>query len=230
MTNFNYTDYFKNLRTQEQKNAPRELFAEGDHSLLIEGVKVAVVGSRKASAEGKKHVEKLTKLLVELNIIVVSGLAQGIDTVAHETTITSGGKTIAVLGTPLSVTYPKKNKDILDQIKQNHLAVSQFPEGYPTTPKNFPMRNKTMALISDATIIIEASENSGTKHQGWEALRLGRSLFILDKVALNTSLTWPKKMIDYGAQVLSLDDLKELEEILMDIPNYTYKKQIDLAT
>ena len=75
-----------------------------------------------------------------------------------------------------------------------------------------------MALICDATIVIEASEKSGTRHQGWEAIRLGRDLYLLENVANNPNLTWPKQLIEYGAQVLRREDLPE---ILLDIPNYT---------
>ena len=202
----------------EAKNAPEKLFVEGDTSLLTEGQRVAIVGSRKASPEGMARARSLTKALIEHGITVVSGLAEGIDTVAHETAIEMGGKTIAVLGTPLSKAYPAKNKDLLDIIKRDNLAVSQFPEGYPPKRDNFPRRNRTMALICDATVVVEAGEKSGTRHQGWEAIRLGRLVFILQSVAQNADLTWPKEMIDYGAQVLSREDVPD---VFYDIPNFT---------
>src|SRR5690606_30712520 len=116
---------------------------------------------------------------------------------------------------------PKKNKSLQDHIGHDHLLVSQFPVGYPVTPKNFPMRNRTMALISDATIIIEASEKSGTKHQGWEALRLGRGLFILESVISEHGITWAKEMLNYGAQILTRENLPFL---LTDVPYLTSKE------
>ncbi|MCY3997443.1 MAG: DNA-processing protein DprA [Rhodobacter sp.] len=97
-------------------------------------------------------------------------------------------------------------------------AVSQFPEGYPSKRNNFPRRNRTMALISDATVVVEAGEKSGTLHQGWEAIRLGRLVYIMQSVVQNTDLTWPKEMIDYGAQVLSRDDVPD---VFYDIPSFT---------
>lgn len=206
------------LNDFERKHAPEALYIEGDRSLLTNGVRVSVVGSRKASPEGKKRAEGFAEALVRHGITVVSGLAEGIDTVAHETAIKAGGKTIAVLGTPLSKAYPAENKKLLDLIKREHLAVSQFPEGYGYKKENFPRRNRTMALISDATVIVEAGEKSGTRHQGWEALRLGRLVFIMENVAANPKLSWPREMIDYGAQVLRREDLPE---ILYDIPNFT---------
>ena len=206
------------LNDFERKHAPKELFVEGDSELLTQGVRVAVVGSRKASEAGLKRASLFVEAAVRHGITVVSGLAEGIDTVAHETAIKAGGKTIAVLGTPLSKAYPAKNRKLLDVIKRDHLAISQFPEGYPQRRENFPRRNRTMALISDATVIVEAGEKSGTRHQGWEALRLGRVVFIMSNVANNPELSWPMEMIGYGAQVLSREDLPE---ILYDIPSFT---------
>ncbi len=86
---------------------------------------------------------------------------------------------------------------------RDHLAVSQFAPGSAGGKKCFPMRNRTMALLSDATVIVEAGDGSGTLHQGWEALRLGRPLFLLDSVAKNDTLAWPGEMLGYGAEVLS---------------------------
>ncbi|MBD8877677.1 DNA-processing protein DprA [Roseibium polysiphoniae] len=206
------------LNDFERKHAPRELYLEGRKSLLQDGLRVSVVGSRKASENGVRRAQALVKALVEHGITVVSGLADGIDTVAHETAVALGGNTIAVLGTPLDKAYPAKNKDLLELIKHKHLAVSQFPMGYPANPKNFPQRNRTMALISDATIIVEASEKSGTRHQGWEAIRLGRLVYIMKNVADDTSLTWPAELIAYGAQVLTRDDMPD---VLYDIPSFT---------
>lgn len=206
------------LNDFERKHAPKELFVAGDSALLIEGLRVAVVGSRKASDAGLKRTKQFAEALVRHGITVVSGLAEGIDTVAHETAIRMGGRTIAVLGTPLDKAHPAKNRELLEVIKRDHLAVSQFPEGYPYKKENFPRRNRTMALVSDATVIVEAGEKSGTRHQGWEALRLGRLVFIMRNVAEDPKLTWPKEMIGYGAQVLSHEDLPE---ILYDIPSFT---------
>lgn len=160
----------------------------------------------------------MAEALVRHGITVVSGLAEGIDAVAHETAIAAGGRTIAVLGTSLDEAYPAANSDLLERIKREHLAVSQFPAGYGFKRENFPRRNRTMALISDATVIVEAGAKSGTRHQGWEALRLGRLVFIMENVAANEALSWPRELIGYGAQVLRREDLPE---ILYDIPNFT---------
>ncbi len=213
-------NYNESLNEIEKKHSPEHLYAAGNTELLQHKRRVSVVGSRNATEEGLIRAIIVSKALVKHDIIVVSGLAKGIDTMAHRTAIKNGGSTIAVLGTPLSQAYPKENTELLEIIKTGHLAISQFPEGYPSQPRNFPIRNRTMALISDATIIIEAAEKSGTRHQGWEALRLGREVYILDNVVNNKSITWAQEMMNYGAQCLSRDNM---EEVFSEIPFLTSK-------
>ena len=194
------------LNEVERKNAPERLFLAGDADLLRSGRRVSVVGSRKVSPEGASRTRGLVKVLVERGITVVSGLAEGVDTAAHEMALNEGGRTIAVLGTPLDKYYPAPNRELQGRMMREHLVVSQFPVGSPFQKKNFPMRNRTMALLSDATIIVEAGEKSGTLHQGWEALRLGRPLFLLRSVAEDARLTWPSEMIRYGANRYKRDN------------------------
>jgi len=202
----------------EAKNAPAQFYLQGDLELLKRGPRISVVGSRKASPEGLNRATVLARLLAQRNMIVVSGLAAGIDTAAHRAAIDAGGRTIAVIGTPLDEAYPPENAALQAQIAEKHLLVSQFASGTKTKPQHFPMRNRTMALLTDATVIVEAGESSGTLHQGWEALRLGRLLFLMESVANDQRLSWPKEMIHYGAQVLSRSNL---ENALADIPAVT---------
>ncbi len=218
---FIYKDFYTRLTPTERKFAPDNLFIERNAELLFSGLKVSIVGTRKPTADGIKNARCSAETLVQHGAIVVSGLAEGIDTVAHETAIRAGGKTIAVLGTPLNIAYPSSNAKLLDIIKTRHLAVSQFELGYPIKKENFPMRNRTMALLSDATIIVEASENSGTRHQGWEALRLGRLTFILKPVMENPALLWPKEMAKYGAQALTCELLPSFLEAIPTVTSRT---------
>lgn len=215
-------NYLSKLTEIERKNSPESFFYEGNYSLLENGRRVSVVGSRKISDIGIKRTQKITKFLVESGITIVSGLAEGVDTVAHSTAINANGNTIAVIGTPLNKYFPAQNRELQDYIAKKHLLISQFPKGYPTTPKNFPIRNRLMALISDATIIIEASDKSGTKHQVWEALRLGRAVFLMENVIKDTSITWAREMVNYGAEVLTNDNFKDL---ILDIPFLTSKEE-----
>jgi DNA processing protein len=195
------------LNDVETRYAPRVLFAAGDVSLLGGLSRVAVIGTRHPSDKGKARAARLARVLVEHASIVVSGLAEGIDTIAHCSAIKKGGRTIAVLGTSLDEVYPKRNYALQQEIMGNHLAISQFPRGWPIQRKNFPLRNRTMALIVDASVIVEAGDGSGTLSQGWEMLRLGRPLFILKSVCEDRSLSWPRKMFEYGAIPLSEPEL-----------------------
>ncbi|MDE1875766.1 MAG: DNA-processing protein DprA [Thaumarchaeota archaeon] len=200
------------LNDIETKYAPKELYFKGSLKIPLPRPRVSIIGSRKASMNGLEDAQIITKTLLEKQTVIVSGLAEGIDTSAHETVIRSGGKTIAVLGTPLNKVYPRKNSMLQQEIMSKHLAISQFPVGHPTTPKDFVLRNRTMALISDATVIVEAGDTSGSLHQGWEAIRLGRPLFIWKAVLKNTQLSWPEKMFQYGA--IELSDPMDLFEFL----------------
>lgn len=203
------------LNEWESIHAPVELYLQGDVGLLRRHPRVAVVGSRRASEAGLRRTRDLVKVLVSKGIVIVSGLAEGIDTAAHHAAIDAGGRTIAVLGTPLDKCFPASNRHLQEQISKDHLVVSQYASGSPIHKGNFPMRNRTMALIADATIIVEANETSGTRHQGWEALRMYRPLMIMSNVSKDPALTWPSKMIEYGAIELTRENL---DAALEDLP------------
>jgi DNA processing protein len=200
------------LNEFERRHSPDHLYACGDTSLLEAVARVAVVGSRNASLPGRKRVAKLVAALVDHEVVIVSGLAAGIDTAAHDEALTNGGRTIAVLGTPLDEAHPPSNAALQRRLMEQHLVVSQFPLGHPTLRSNFPRRNRTMALLCHASVIVEAGESSGTLSQGWEALRLNRPLFILKSVFDNAELAWPEEMRKYGAQVL--EDVEQIFDAL----------------
>ena len=209
------------LNDVEEKYAPPKLYVAGTIQIPLPRPRAAIIGSRKATEKGLEVATEITRTLVKKKVIVVSGLAEGIDTAAHHAAIRAGGRTIAVLGTPLDQVYPKMNALLQDEIMKDHLAVSQFPIGYPIQRQNFVIRNRTMALIANASIIVEAGETSGSLHQGWEALRLGRPLFIWTEL-LKSSLHWPQRMLRYGAFELTsaeqvLDLLPSREKILIKI-------------
>lgn len=175
---------------------------------------IAIVGTRKPSEFGIRRAKKLTKLLVKDNYTIVSGLATGIDTVAHRTAIESKGKTIAVIGTPLNQFYPRENKPLQEYIANHHLLISQVPfyryskQGINGNRLFFPQRNKTMSALTDATIIIEASDTSGTLIQAKAALFQKRKLFILDSCFENKKITWPQRFLEQGA--IRVKDYKDI--------------------
>lgn len=202
------------LTPAEEKAAPSVLYILGDVDVVRRSPRVSIVGSRAATPRGLQLGEMVARALVELDTTVVSGLAAGIDRAAHVAAIKAGGRTFAVIGTPPEQASPRANERLQQYIAEHFAVVSQFAPGSRVYPGNFPARNKTMALLTDATVIIEAAEKSGTRHQGWEAIRLGRALFLSEDVARDPRLTWPAKMLQYGAIVLREDEmLSQLSEV-----------------
>jgi DNA processing protein len=182
---------------------------------LVETRSVAVVGTREPSERGADNAARLVRLLVKDGFTIVSGLARGIDTVAHKTAISIDGKTIAVIGTPLTQTYPKQNTPLQELIAKDYLLISQVPvyryskQDYRRNRGFFPERNKTMSALTEATIIVEAGQTSGTLIQARAALRQQRKLFILDSCFQNPSLTWPHDFESKGAiRVREYEDIR----------------------
>jgi len=202
------------LNELERKYAPACLHVAGRLERPLPHPRVSIIGTRHPSIEGLEAASRISGSLAQRGAIIVSGLAEGIDTAAHRAAIDAGGKTIAVLGTALSRAYPAKNLSLQKLIMAEHLAISQFPEGRPTQRENFVLRNRTMALISDASVIVESGESGGSLHQGWEAIRLGRPLFIRQPVLSNPRLDWPRAMASYGAI-----EFEEPDDILDFVPH-----------
>ena len=214
-------DYPERLRNAEY---PVELLYFQGWWDLAESPSVAVVGTREPSEEGKARARKLVKRLVDDNFTVVSGLAKGIDTEVHRTAIEMGGRTIAVIGTPLNLQYPKENRFLQAQLAEKHLVISQVPVvRYQQTPNPtvnrffFVERNITMAALTKATVIIEAGETSGTLVQARHALKQGRKLFILDSNFQNPALSWPAKFEEQGA--IRVREYEDIREHLADTPH-----------
>jgi DNA processing protein len=172
------------------------VFVAGDVTLLKKRC-VSIIGTRKVSAEGAARARRLARELASNDVVIVSGLAEGVDTNAMTAAIGNGGRTIGVIGTPLNKAYPAQNAELQEEIYRDHLLVSQFDSRDKVFKSNFPQRNRLMAMLSDATVVIEASDTSGTLHQAAECVRLERWLFIAKSVVEDTTLAWPKKFLGY---------------------------------
>ena len=194
-------------------DAPPYLFVKGDLQLLNEK-SVCVVGSRNASLEGIRNTERIVRSLIKRNVVVNAGLAKGIDTATHSTAIKNGGKTVAVIGTPINQYYPKENKKLQMEIEEKGLVVSQFPPCNAIFRWNFPTRNATMSGISLATIIMEAGETSGALKQADYALKQGRDVLIPSSAIENPTIEWPRKYVKKGAKVFTT--LREALKILSE--------------
>src|SRR5258708_24739827 len=162
---------------------------------LAETRSVAVVGSRTATEDGLRRAAKISRALVEKGFTVVSGLALGIASAAHTAAIEAGGATSAVIGTPIGVYYPKENEQLQRRIAEDFLLISQVPvlryasQHVPQNKLFFPERNVTMSALTEATIIVEASDTSGTLTQARAALQQRRKLFILDSCFDRSDIT-----------------------------------------
>jgi DNA processing protein len=148
-----------------------------------------VIGTRDVTEQGKARTRKVTRLLVEQGFCIVSGLAKGVDTVAHETALQSGGRTIAVMGTPIDKCYPKENESLKVSIAAQGLVLSQFAMGERVFQSNFPRRNALMAALSDVTVVTEAGEKSGTRHQVRVSISMARPVGFLASM-VDTTYPW----------------------------------------
>lgn len=207
-------DYPEGLKDAE--NPLELLYYQGNWDLVYTPRRIAIVGTRHPSEQGLRRTAKLVASLVHEDFTIVSGLAAGVDTVAHETAIKCGGDTIAVIGTPLDQVYPKENAELQRRIAREHLLISQVPvlvyaKRPPTVNRLFfPERNITMSALSQATVIVEAGETSGTLIQARAALKQKRKLFILASNFDVKGLTWPHKYLEKGAiRVSNFDDILE---------------------
>ena len=158
-------------------DAPVLLFYKGNLDLL-KFPKVAVVGSRTCSKQGAKSVEKVIQGL-ENELVIVSGLAKGIDTAAHMAALQNGGKTIAVIGTGLDVFYPKANKRLQDYIGNDHLVLSEYGPGEQPLKFHFPARNRIIAGLCRGVIVAEAKMRSGSLITCERAMEEGRDVFAI---------------------------------------------------
>jgi DNA processing protein len=184
------TDLFR-----DESGGDLRLYCAGDPSLISRPC-VAVVGAREPTSMGAARARRLARELARAGVVVVSGLARGVDTEALTAAIDAGGRVIAVIGTPLDKAYPAENRRLQERIYHEHLLISQFAPGQRVFQGNFPVRNRLMAALTDATAIIEAGETSGTLHQASACVRLERWLFIARSAADDPHLNWPADFVD----------------------------------
>jgi DNA processing protein len=203
---------------KKTERPPLFLFCRGDLNLFQERT-IAVVGSRQPSSAGARRSRKLARLLVRKGFVIVSGLARGIDANAHRAAIENQGRTIAVIGTPLDRCYPKEHTQLQEEIAANHLLVSEFPFGHPVNRASFPTRNYTMSGISQATVIVEASDTSGALIQARQCISQGHHLFLLQHLINRNDLTWPRRFLEKGAFVVS--NIDDVPQALQTMPPYS---------
>ncbi len=197
-----------------EANCPVELFYYRGDLGTLESPCISIVGARSAGDLGLARARKLAQGLVKEGFTIISGLAKGIDTAAMTAAVNAGGKVVGVIGTPIDQSYPAENAELQELVAREHLLISQVPffryhhEPFAHKRLYFPMRNATMSALSHATVIVEASETSGTLTQARAALAQGRKLFILNSCFENRLISWPERFAERGAiRVSTLDDI-----------------------
>lgn len=189
---------------------PWVLYAKGDVSLLHSKKKLAIVGSRLATTYSTKVIKQLIKELVEEKITVVSGLAHGVDSIAHKLTIENGGKTIGVIAGGLFHIYPKENRELAGEMMKHHLVLSEYPPLTKPLKWQFPMRNRIISGLSNGTLVVEAKKKSGSLITANFAVNEGRDVFAVPGNIFSPYSDGPNELIQQGAKpVLEAKDIIE---------------------
>lgn len=193
---------------------PKVLFTKGN-IIQDDKLAIAIVGSRKATSYGKWACEKFTKELVNLGVTIISGLASGIDTIAHKTALDNNGRTIAILGNGIDVVYPKKNLSLYKEIEMKGAMISEFPLGTPPLAYNFPQRNRIISGLSLGIVVIEAQDKSGSLITAHHALDQGKEVFSIPGNINSIFSCGTNKLIKDGAKpLLEIDDIvEEIQEL-----------------
>ena len=199
---------------KSMNDPPPVLYCKGELSCLSDP-SVSLVGTRRPTFYGERIAAQLARELVESEMITVSGLARGIDTIVHKSTILAKGKTVAILGAGLLKLYPPENKKLAQSIVENGLLVSEFPLQFPPEPGHFPRRNRIIAGLSLGTVVIEADEKSGALITAQFAAEQGKDVFAVPGPVTSKMSRGPHKLLRQGAKLVesSLDILEELEPL-----------------
>jgi DNA processing protein len=191
---------------------PLYLFIKGNLN-PEDGLSVAMVGTRGASYYGLKASRRLAGGLAARGITVVSGLARGIDTAAHQGALEMNGRTLAVLGCGLDVVYPPENRKLYQEIPEHGALVSEFPLGTPPEARNFPIRNRIISGLALGVVVIEAGVTSGTAITVRYALDQGRDVFAVPGPIDSPTSLGPHRLIQEGAKLV-----QDVEDILQELP------------
>jgi len=180
---------------------PLILYARGDPSAL-EAAAVAIVGTRKPTPYGLQMAEGLACDLASRGVVVTSGLARGIDAAAHRGCLDANGRTIAVLGCGIDVTYPREHRRLTERILERGLTLSEFPPGTSPAPQNFPVRNRIISGLSLGTLIVEASEYSGSLITARLAMEQNREVLAIPGNLTSPRSFGPNFLIKQGAKLV----------------------------
>ncbi len=200
-------------------DAPLLLYVRGDAKVLSQHA-VAMVGSRRPSAYGSSVAHRLAHDLAARQLVLVSGLARGVDSAAHRGALEANGKTVAVLGSGLDVIYPRENKGLAGQIAKSGALISEFPLGTGPTPENFPIRNRIISGLSLGVVVVEAAEYSGSLITARLAVDQNREVFAVPGNITSALSFGPNHLIKQGAKLVDqwMDVVEEFPaEVRMEL-------------
>lgn len=198
-------DYPSNLR--EIDAPPPVLYVRGQLT-AADGIAIAVVGTRRASAYGREVAHMIGTELAHHQVTVISGLALGVDAIAHKATLEAGGRTIAVLGSGVDQLYPAQNRELAQQIIKHGAVISEYPLGTRPEAGNFPPRNRIISGMSRGVIVIEAGQQSGSLITSTFAAEQGRDVFAVPGSILHPGSSGCNQLIREGAiPFLSINDV-----------------------
>ena len=199
-------------RLREIYDPPIALFARG-HLDLLQSVMLGVVGTRRPTAYGIAATERLSPDLAQAGLTIVSGMARGIDTAAHRSTLSIGGDTIAVFGCGVDLVYPAENRKLAGEIAEKGLLLSEFPMGSPAYPQNFPIRNRIISGMSVGILVVEGAQYSGSSITARMALEQQREVFSVPG-NITSKMSWgPNLLIKQGAKLV-----QEWNDVLVELP------------
>lgn len=175
----NYNSKYYPEKLKNISSPPKELFCLGNLELMSKQ-SIAIIGSRNYSNYGKRAAQEFSYNLAKNNICIISGMAKGIDSFAHNAALNANGSTIAVIGNGIDIVYPKENIKLFNEIISNNgLIISEYPLGTKPQRQNFPARNRIISGLSDGVLVIEAKEKSGTNITVDFALDQGKDVFVI---------------------------------------------------
>jgi DNA processing protein len=191
------------LRLKEIYDPPIVLFVKGSVEVLAQPG-IAMVGTRHPTPYGSGMAERLSTDLAARGLVIISGLARGIDTSSHRGAVAAKGKTVAVLGTGIDVMYPKENSRLAEQIVAlGGALISEFPVGTHPAPQNFPIRNRIISGMSAGVLVVEAAEYSGTRITSRLALEQNRDVYAVPGNVTNKNSWGPNTLIKQGAKLVA---------------------------
>lgn len=208
-----YPEPLKNI-----KNPPKQLYAKGNIELLKTNI-ISIIGSRACSENGIKLARKFSKELVYQGITIASGMAVGIDTIAHQTTLQEKGKTIAVLGNGFNHIFPPENRELYQQIIENGgLVITEYPPEERAKSNNFLERNRIVSGLALGILVVEAAHRSGTSVTAKLARQQGRKIFALPHEVNDLHGVGTNRLIREGAKIVT-----STEDIIKEFSFLQYK-------